>query len=162
MRPIVLCAAALLSLASATKSAYRAPDAPAPSGVSDADLYAATIRVFTDRGFGLRDKDVDAGMVSTEFVQVDNTLGFITLHSWRAVIAEGTLRLAIDCEMHHEGRIDGCGESRVDDWIKTEPVLRQEIFDEAERRAKSRAHAAAPLETTPSETADAGADKPSS
>lgn len=158
MRPLVLCAAALISLASATQSAYKAPDAPAPPGVSDADLYAATVRVFTDRGYELRDKDADAGVVSTAFVEVDNTLDFHTLHSWRAVIAEGTLRLAIDCEKRHEGRIDGCGESRVDDWIKDEPVLRQEIFDEAARRAKKRAHAAPAAETPPAETADAGAD----
>lgn len=157
MRTFVLCIAAALSLASATHSAYKAVEEPAPSGVTDADLYTATVTVLNDLGYGLRDKDSAAGMVSTEFVTVDNTMGIQTLHSWRAVISEGSLRLAIDCAKIHEGSRTDCGDARVDDWIKQEPELRQAIFDEAARRSAKRtpkqAHEPAVVEAV---EADAG------
>lgn len=156
MRTVLLVVAALLSIASASRSSYSPQSSEAPQGVSDEDLYAATVRVFVEQGFTLRDKEPEAGLVRTELVEVDSMLGQHTMHGWRAVITDGIIVLSIDCEVLDPtlGRSE-CPNNRIDSWIKRMPELRAAIMDEAVHHAqkKRKAKAQPAQEIAPPQTA---------
>lgn len=151
---LVVVSLACLASARPARHAYVSTRQRAPAGVIDEDLYAATVRVFTDRGWSLRDKDAVAGMVTTEWVIVDDHAdenAFLknnarTLHAWRAIIDEGVLRLMLDCNRQdNHGRRDCDGPERVESWVQMEPGLRAEIFRVATSRARKRAVPAQPV-----------------
>lgn len=140
LRGLVLVVAAVFSIASAKSSKHETTTTKAPKGVSDDDLYAATVRVLTRRGFAIAEKDKDAGVVITEMQVVNTGLGEdATLHAWRVTVQEGELEMAVDCEARTKYGRSGCGsDSRVEDFTANEGAMRSEIFDEAERRARKR------------------------
>ncbi|HYF54606.1 MAG TPA: hypothetical protein VEA41_10140 [Salinarimonas sp.] len=146
----LLCVALLAGCAMATPN-YKQPfTARAPEGVADEDLYAATVRTLTDRGFSLRDKDKDAGMVTTEWVVVfTNPISSSeqTLHSWRAIIREGEVRLHVDCESigQNTGRTScNSSEYRQESFIRDVDGLKRAIMTEAQARAEKRKAAPGP------------------
>ena len=144
IRFIVLALAALLSLASAAPASTYVPlQVAAPPEVTDADLYAASVRVFTDR-YGLSYSDAAAGVVIGGWMEVDSSLdiddnpddNWQIQHAWRAVVGENTLQLAIDCQYVDTRETRRCyGDDRVDSFVSGEARLRHAIFAEAQRRA---------------------------
>jgi hypothetical protein len=165
IRVVVLVAAVFSSMASASgKDSYRPELVASPPGVTDEDLYVAAIRVFADLGYGLQLTDEKAGLVVSGWMLVDTSdwepdesphsrQRWEVHHAWRAIVAEGTFRMAIDCQ-----RVDGhgafpCrGDERFTSFVETEAAMRRVIFEEAIRRA----HARQKPPEAPS--ADAGAD----
>lgn len=146
MRVIVMMAVLVAGGCAASLPPYAPRTHVAPAGVTDADLYAASVRVLMDRGWSLRDKDADAGMVATEWINV-GLVPFVGVHyhSWRAVIANGQLRLAIDCELARDGHRYNCdGNGRNATFAQDAPALRVEIFRAAIERARKRAAGTAP------------------
>lgn len=141
-------------------STFEPREVVADPSVTDADLYSASVRVLADRGYGFRDKDADAGLVTTEWVDVGHTLEDRTMHSWHVSIVEGELRLKIDCQVFSpslNSRYDCSNDVRVDSWVRMSDEIVDEIQREATRRARKRRSAD---EEMPAKTApypDAGA-----
>lgn len=115
-------------------------------GVTDDDLYTATVSVFNDQGWDIREKDRGVGIVSTTFMEAGIGGGLSLakiLHSWRVRIADGELRIEIDCKMAEpsSGDLYPCGsQERKEEWIRGEPRLRKRILDDAAMRAAKRSH----------------------
>lgn len=138
--------AAAAGSASVGGKRYHPKVSEAEPGIADEDIYAATIRVLADDGYEFEDKDKEAGIVTTKPVSAGMAGGLSTdtvLHSWRARIEEGTLRLEIGCGMEtSNGRRYPCAgpsaDERKADWVANEPRLRKRIMDEAHRRAAKR------------------------
>lgn len=107
--------------------------------VTDADLYAATIRVLDDMGLGTRDKDKDAGIVVSDFAPA-GPQGLATMfHAWRIRIEEGKVRIDIDCALHDRSLgTQSCGPGRAEEWVRLVPELAQKISDDAWSRAQKR------------------------
>lgn len=124
---------------------YEAGVSRAVAGVTDDDIYAATVRIFADDGFSFIDKDKDAGIVTTSYREAGMEGGLSTTrvaHAWRARIEEGTLRLEIGCQALGSNGPYPCSFSeRNADWVAAEPRYRQRIMDEAERRSRKRSNA---------------------
>jgi hypothetical protein len=122
-------------------SAYRPERTRAPEDVSDADLYASTIRVLDDMGLGIRMKDKDAGIVASDFVDA-GSIGFGSVfHAWRVRIEEGELRVEIECMIAAPSHVPspcGAGSKRSDEWIAAAPVFAEKIVADAGRRAQRR------------------------
>lgn len=123
---------------------YAARPIAAPPGVTDEDLYAASVRVLADRGLALRDKDKDAGLVSTEWEVVDTIIDTKLLHSWRVMISEGEIRLQINCETQDKyGVRSTCsGTHRAEPYLNQVDDIEQQILAEASHRAAKRRQAA--------------------
>lgn len=135
MRVLVLAVAVLLSLASATPQQGRiyTPQVVAVRAAPE-DVYAAAARVFTDHGWGIRDRDPSAGFVVTTWMNA----GYIgkegVVHAWRVMVEPTGFRLMIDCmEVSRAGRRYPCDGERHDDWINAAPHLTAEIEAEAQR-----------------------------
>ena len=167
----VLVTAAVATLASATgKDTFRPELVASPPGVTDEDLYVATIRVFADLGYGLQLTDEKAGMVVSGWMLVDTSdwepgprrhEHWEVHHAWRAIVAEGTFRLAVDCQrVDRNGTFPCWGDARFTSFVETEAQMRRVIFEEAIRRAQARQRqpVAAEADAGVDAGADAGAD----
>lgn len=132
LRTATLVCALYLSAASASpQSTYTAT--PMETEYADEHLYAASVRVFTARGWALRVTDKDAGIVSTDWMQAGYAPDVQILHAWRVVITDSTFSLFIDCEEIANNVRRPCpqGGARQDDWIAASGPLRSEIAAEA-------------------------------
>jgi hypothetical protein len=138
----VLALAALLGgVGCATPTqAFAVTAVPGPAEANDSDLYAATVRVLSDRDYTLSVNDPVAGVVQTRFVEAGRSAtGNPIYQSWHAVVEQGSLRLTIDCEEREPEGNFYCDEGvRSADWVAAAPNLRAEIFDAAARRAAYR------------------------
>ncbi len=145
MRKLVL---VLLVGCATPQKAFEPQTVEAEAGVTDKDLYSAAVRVLADEGYSFRDKDSDAGLVSTDWVEVGNMMEDKIQHSWRASIVDGELRLLIDCQMYSPslGKTYECQEGkRVSSWVEKSDALLEKIQSEARRRARKReAHDSSP------------------
>jgi hypothetical protein len=141
IRGAVLVVGVVASIASAKpQKAYRTTSRTAPKGVTDADLYAATVRVLSRNGYNIDDKDADAGVVTTELQIVDRMGDTSILHSWRVTISEGEIELDIDCEVRSINGRNACSgdRQRVAEFAALGPPLSSAILAEARRRAAKR------------------------
>lgn len=158
MRAVLLLVAVVFSLGSASTSTPR-PSTPfvaaepirerVPDGITDDDVYAATIRVITDAGGAIKEKDKDAGVVTTEPEIVDKSADGkdAWLHSLRIYIREGELIFDVQCS--HVATYGGpyrCGPERSEAYMGVVQRLRDNIIAEAKRIADRRA-AQAPTST---------------
>jgi len=138
-RVAAVAAALVLCAASAAKSSSYTPMRnPAAPGVSDGDVYAAAVQVFTDHGWSLRDRDSAAHTVSTEWIGAGEYSGMV--HSWRAVASGGGLVLSIDCRtvdrLGNPAAICD-GDKRADGWVQDQGPLLEEILVRARVLANS-------------------------
>lgn len=158
MRTVVLLIAVVLCAASgATQKTYTPEVSEAPEGVTDKDLYAAAVQVFTEHDWGVADKDVDGGIVTSGWIVADSSAiaGVTVFHAWRVMISEGEIKIAIDCQIKNNGSIDACSaNTRVQSFADQEPSVRGEIVAEASRRARNRKA----RETPPAETPEPAPD----
>lgn len=124
---------------------YKPFFAEAPEGVKDTDLYASTVRIFTDQGWDVLEKDADAGIVTSKLIRAgmaeDSTDA--VYHAWRVTIAEGRVRVEIGCMFLNDypgSRPHSCGESgeRKARFIDTAPELAQMIIADATKRSERR------------------------
>lgn len=137
---VVLLALALCLASGASPQAYKANTVKAPAGVSDEDLYTASVRVLADAGFSFRDRDKDAGIATTEWKDVKIGMGSTNYqHAWRVMVLDGEVRLSIDCQVKLDDEFSGgweeCDDKRHPDWVSKQPTLEQQILDEAKRNA---------------------------
>lgn len=127
---------------------YTARAHHASAGVTDADLYASTLRIFDDAGLELREKDKDSGIITTKFVQIGSAEGdatYLIYHAWHVRIEEGSLWVGIDCMMTHyetmapeSGPLPCDGRTRRQAWIDQADDLAAKINADAETRAVKR------------------------
>lgn len=130
-----------VALAGCMSSApYKPKTVKAESGVTDADLYASTIRIFDDMGLDTREKDKDAGIVASKYTQAGTIMTQRILHAWRVRIEEGTVRISIDCTMTENGVsfYDCTSEGREEKWVAAQPELSRKILQDATERSKKR------------------------
>ncbi len=101
---------------------------PAPDGVSNGDLYVATLQVFADRKLAVRHED--AGLVISDWIVVDAPSK--TEHAWRVSISEEELTIDIDCRIAGAPCAD---DERITSFSDQRGQLRNEILDASIRHA---------------------------
>lgn len=115
-------------------------------GVTDADLYKASVRVFSDEGLSFRTQDRDSGVLASQWVTVQFGVEQAH-HSWRVTIMDGEARIGIDCEVptpatpFAAGGWTDCQDRRNPDWIAKAQTYSDRIATEARSIASKRATA---------------------
>jgi hypothetical protein len=117
---------------------YAGDRAAPPTPVSDDDLYAASAQVLTDNGYVLAVHDRLAGLVITQPVTQVANEEYVKTYAWRVLIADGTLRIEIDCAFNYTWGSEGCSNRRDPAWIDQVSLLRNQIFGRAQERAAGR------------------------
>jgi hypothetical protein len=95
----------------------RAPFVPARRDVAQpsAALYKAAVRVLSEAGFEIDDKDTAAGLVVTEWQIADQVLQSQRRVRWRVIVDEGEVVVGSDCQVGDEGAAASwsrCGEQQ--------------------------------------------------
>lgn len=138
---------AFLVACSWTKAvAYKPVTVDPQQGVTDADLYKASVRVFSDDGLSFRIQDRDSGVLATQWIHVPYGVDGAH-HSWRVMVTDGEARIGIDCETptpatpFTPGGWTDCGTNRNPDWVAKAPTISGRIASEARGIASKRAQA---------------------
>ena len=141
MRRAIL-ASVLIGCATST-SLYRPQTEAIPAGLSDAEVFAAAVQVFSEQGLVIRQVEPQLGMLTSEWrLAVGSDVPQDTEeHAWRILVANGQLQVFIDCRHHSLTNIEECGDPnrRASDWLRYADFLREDIIYVARVNARKRA-----------------------